>query len=33
MFRMLNLNGKQHSLKLKSLGNGPINLQSFTIYE
>jgi hypothetical protein len=33
VFRVLNLNGKQHSLKARSLGNGPINLQSLNIYE
>jgi hypothetical protein len=33
VFKALNLSGKMHSVKLRSLGNGPINLQSLTIYE
>ena len=33
VFRQLNLSGKKHTVKLRSLGNGPINLQCFKIYE
>jgi hypothetical protein len=33
VFRRLNLARQKHLLKLRSLGNGPVNLQSFPIYE
>jgi hypothetical protein len=33
VFEALNLSGKMHSVKLRSLGNGPINLQSLNIYK
>jgi hypothetical protein len=31
VFRVLNLDGKRHSLRARSLGNGPINLQSLNV--
>jgi hypothetical protein len=33
VFRRLNLPKQKHSLKVRSLGNGPVNLQGFAVYE